>query len=142
MRRSGTAGALILALAVLALSASALMAGESWHQMTAMEYACPSPEDVEPLCREPREAAPCRTFTPASALIALGIGILAFILGRASAKVPPLGPSITTAINNAGTARINEANLHGIGIAVPLLTKLQNDAISKVQADLQKKGLW
>ena len=73
------------------------------------------------------------------AVIGLGLGLLGYLFGRASAPVPtvPDPVKVETAVKGVFTDRVGEANKHGVTAAVPLLDQARDDVL----AALKKEGV-
>lgn len=119
MRRGSLA--LVLALAMLPLlTGSDLRSGESYHPA---QYACPPDHGADP------EYPECGVSGKTVAVIALGLGLLGYLFGRASAPVPPTQAAMEAAVRGVFTARMGEATRHGMTEALPLLERARDDVI-------------
>ena len=71
------------------------------------------------------------------AVLALGVGLLGYLFGRASAPAPPDPARVRSDVDAVFKDRIDEATRHGVNGAVPLLVQAQNDVL----AALRKQGV-
>jgi len=121
--------ALIIALAAMPLlTGSDLRSGESYHPA---QYACPPDDGPGP------DYPDCGVSGKTVAVIGLGLGLLGYLFGRASAPVPPGKAKVKEEVEKVFKDRKDEATKHGIVTAIPLLEQAEKDVL----VALQKLGL-
>jgi hypothetical protein len=124
--------ALIIALAVMPLLAgSDLRSGESRHPA---QYACPPDHGADP-----EYPSDCGASGLEVTVIALGFGLLGYLIARGTAPIPasPDPVKVERAVKGVFTDRVGEANKHSVTAAVPLLDQAQDDVL----AALKKEGV-
>ena len=117
--------ALIIALAVMPLLAgSDLRSGESRHPA---QYACPPDDGPGP------DYPDCGVSGKTVAVIGLGLGLLGYVFGRASAPVPPGKDKVKEEVEKVFADRKGEATKHGVSGAIPLLDQARDDVLAALR---------
>lgn len=118
--------ALIIALAAMLplLTGSDLRSRESSHYPSG--FACHDRDF-------PMASDDCGVSGKTVAVIGLGIGLLGYVFGRASAPSPQDPAKVTTEVDGVFKDRIEEAARHNSGEAVPLLEKAHKDVLGALR---------
>jgi hypothetical protein len=133
MRLQGLAKVLIAVL-ITAGAASPAQPFAHDHGTDTVEFACPPDDRMPPEWARPTSPE-CSEFTATAAFVALLIGILGFVLGRASLppRRVPTRAQADAAIAAEATNRIEEART-SVPVAVPLLEQLRDRAQAAIRA--------